>query len=49
MESWVVAADGAKGNLVTEDRDPPSFILSRAYLLIVCIVSSFAGLGHTNS
>lgn len=36
LESWAVFAVSAKGSLASEDEVPPSFILSRAYLLVVC-------------
>lgn len=36
VESWAVVAVSAKGSLASEDEVPSSFILSRAYLLVVC-------------
>lgn len=37
--SRVVVAELTKVNLASADRDPSSFILSREYFLIACLVS----------
>lgn len=46
MESWTIIAVPAKGNLASEGEVPPSFILSRVYLLvgsnvIICLFSAY--------